>query len=325
MALPRNASSTRDPLLDQYRRANGQFGERPRGEENPVDTLDVDDAVEAMEASMKAAYRAHERTGAGRRGLDVEDVAQEALLAYYTTKAKGKEIDNVRAYLSTSARNVAIRAGRNLRSDDISAYNVFKSRRADLEQTLDRSLTANEERDLASDIYANWADKKHKPNVDFLERVRGVETTVDEIQWQGIDAQVIDHAPDNYIEPGSWMDRGFDYLEGDNRDLRAARAMAWNAIAERMGAPLVEPRLGHKRVTAAKAFVRDNGPVEALLDRWEDGDLDERDEALLFSPWGDASDDEKDAVVECLRDTGRCEQMWEAALLAASTRTKSGR
>lgn len=320
-------------IIEQHRRSNGQFGEQARAEEDPSGVLSLDDwdyedyeqSQAILRQGMSIAGAAHRRTNAADRGVDVDDVAQEAFLALHQRKVKGAEVNNIMAYLTLGARSAAVRAGRQVNSTDITAYKRFVALRREREDALGRSLSQNEEQALVKEFLADWTDTRHRPNEDFVSRVRGAEKTISDEHWQVLAGEQGEQPIVNDVQPGSWLDRSLDHVEGEQRDLRAAKDSAWNALAERAGAPVIAAgHLGHRKVTAARALAKGDESIESLLERWEDGDLDPETERVLFSPWENQPDADRAAIKACLNKVpGYTDDLWQAALTSAAVR-KSG-
>ena len=126
--------------------------------------------------------------------------------------------------------------------------------------------------------------------------------------------------PVNDVAPGSWLDRGLDHIEGDERNLREARKVLWNAMAERSGAPIIErPHLGHRAVTQARKTITADSDVVAMVDSWHDGALGAEQEKALFAPWGDIDEAKRADVARILSATpDYAYGIWDSAMRAAT-------
>lgn len=324
---------------ESARRSNGEFGTQPLAEAD-LDSIDLDTSGstltdfdwddhealnELVDTTYMAARQATRRTGSADRGYSVDDVAQDAFVAILERRAKGKGVDNVHAYVNRAASNAAAKAGRSVRSEDFAAYRTYQTRSQQMSGALGRPLTSGEEQALATQIRDDWHDQRHKPSVDFVQNVRGRERLTDDIVETsmlngGIAPLHHTDGPTNEVAPGSWLDRGLDAVEGDERNLREARKMLWNAMAERSGAPIIdEAHLGHRAVTHARKSIATDADMEALLDRYDEGRLDADSTKALFAPWGETSPAEREQVAQVLRGApAYAYGIWDSALRAAT-------
>lgn len=277
-------------------------------------TVSAQDAAALLATAHQAASRAARQVGSTDRGYSVEDVAQDALVALLARQARGVVVANPHAYVTTAARSAAVQAGRRIRSEDLRAYRLLRARSAALAQQRGRPLTVREEGALAAEIRSTWPDPRRRPRVDFVLVVRAREVPV--ASFSEPVAPVEGRTP----EWGSWLDRALDFTEGQAPDLRSARRLAWNAIAESRSAPLIRgPHLPQRRVTAARIlFPRGAGAVEAAQ-KWRHGALPGPESRVLFSPWRGATPDDRQRVVDVLLSLRTvADGLWASARLAAT-------
>ncbi|KQP62878.1 sigma factor [Nocardioides sp. Leaf285] len=321
-------SSSAATARENARHATGEFGVQPRAEADGValldyDWSDVDANARMFEVAQKAARRVVRSTGSADRGYSADDVAQDALVAVLERRARGGRVDNVHAYINTSASNLAARAGRaSVRAEDFAAYRALAGRIAE-KQSQGQEPTTEEIREMAHDIRENWHDARHRPSPEFVQNVRGWEVAdsdrvLDDHSY--FDRASLGGVSHNDVAPGSWLDRALDGVEGEERNLREARKMLWNAVAERQGAPLIEtPHLGHRNVTAARRSITPDTDVQALVARWEDETLDVETENALFAPWPGEDIRDRAAVANLLSaNPDYSYGMWDSALRAAT-------
>lgn len=349
--------STHQARVDAGVPAGGQFTTSQRAEagialDDPADldgladaflaAADSDDAAEraAVEEAISNAYDSarhwEARKGVRERSrgvVEVDDIAQEALLAVLERQANGGTVHDVKGYMHTSAWGIANQAGNTaVRQENRKALKLFNTEVDRRVAALGRPLTSVEQDQIAADIRENWHDPRRKPSVDFRRYAGQMEVSMD-AQESADAAGYLTPAStlgrpgeDNPFEvrPGSALDRALDAVEGHAGDRRDARRMLWNALAENSdGAPMVDAgTLSQRKVTAARAVMKSHrGGVAGAIRDYENGRTNQAVDAL-FAPWGEnVSPSQKAAVVAQMnRFRERAEDLWDSALKLANTR-----
>ena len=108
-----------------------------------------------------------------------------------------------------------------------------------------------------------------------------------------------------------------------NRGRVAARDLAWDAVADVTGAPVVVPDVIDPRSSRdAARLVDDAGGAVAVSRRWAHDPADPA-VAALFTPFGRLDTDEQRAVIRTIhRSGGYGDQVWAAALRSATYRPR---
>lgn len=293
-----------------------------------VDWDDPDQINNILKTSRQVARKWGTRRGALDNGMDVDDIAQEAILAVMTLRAKGKDagINDVYGYVNRAAANVASRAGRRVRAEDMQAYSIYRDRLAELNKIAGRELTTPEKDLVAQQIRDNWPEdkKNHRPSPDFRNNVQGWEKVRSAAVTDDIFDMTVSMSgtaqSDNYVEPGSHLDVALAHLdEGSAGTKRTAKKVLWNALAENApGSPVIIPHLGHRAVANANRRIGDEATFEATLDAWEDGVDNDATQALM-SPWGDMDIRDQASAVELLRSRpAYAYDVWKTAVTAAA-------
>lgn len=312
-----------------------------RAAEEYLDTYDAAGASSehaALQQTIDLAYdsaRHWERQKGARdrsRGvIDEDDVAQEALLAVLERQANGHVVDDPKGYMHRCARSVAQRAGNEaVRQENRKALRMFNQASDQRAGELGRRLTRAEEDQIATSIRDSWHDPRHKPSADFRRYAGQMEVSIHASETQ--DTYLLPNSvlgqpgEENTFEirPGTFTDRAFDAAEGFDGDLRHAKRLLWNALAEHSEeTPLVQQgTLSQRKVTAmrAKMNTQPHGVLGAI-DAWENGQHGPATDAL-FAPWGtDCPPEAQQAVVTQIRRfPERADALWNSAMQLANTR-----
>jgi len=103
------------------------------------------------------------------------------------------------------------------------------------------------------------------------------------------------------------------------RARQSARGLAWDAVADLTGAPIVVPEiLDPPAARRAARLVDEAGGATAVARRWPD-DAHGPAAGALFTPFGQLDEDERAAVIRTIRRSGgHGDQVWAAALGAAT-------
>ncbi|MDQ2738005.1 MAG: hypothetical protein M3Y35_05150 [Actinomycetota bacterium] len=276
------------------------------------------EALEVLREAQQAAMRSVRDTS-----LDRDDIAQEALLQYLKAVRSGAAagVQNRKAYLNGAVSNlVSTRlAGRkgSRNSADKGAFTEYNDGVAALRDELGRSLTRTEEDALADKIVESRPARRrptrgfHRPIA--VSSLDAGESTVEPVAGSDLPAE-------NFAI-GSHAEHAMQALEGAGGKL-AARRHAWNALAEKLGAPLVaEGTLTSQARTKANTVVDEGGGPVELADRWLAGDLepDSAEAQGLFAPYGELDDAERDdlAGIIAVKFRAHGEDLWSAAVTAA--------
>lgn len=191
-------------------------------------------------------------------------------------------------------------------------------------EELGRNLTERETQELADEIRASWHDPQHKPSRNFLQRARMARmgTIIDD---EGHEVEGIspwgDSGTGTAADPDTPAGRVEAALNAGHP--RAARADAWDVLAQAAGAPTVA-RSSRSTQTAARCrrVMSDYpGGVYGAVDAWQRAEQDEGTIAL-FAPFGpNLDEDGADAVCAMLSaHPDVADDLWDAALSAATNR-----
>lgn len=330
----------------------GQFSQSLRDEsgvsladlaDSFLDEFDTDDTFDpaghdavsrAVDNAYASARHWESRKGVRERSrgvMDVDDMAQEGMLAVLERQANGQVIDDSKAYAHTVIWGIANQAGNlAVRQEDRKALKMFNQAVDRKASSLGRRLTPSEEDQVATAIRNNWHDQRRKPSEDFRRYAGQMEVSMDASESDSAADYFMPHAPAadaevrsvNDIAPGSFKDRALDAIEGHGGDLRDARRMLWNALAEDGAAPMVQAgTLSQRKVTSTRSdMAAYPGGVTGALDAWERGENNSGTEAL-FAPWATTDEATRDQVVNQMRRfPGRSEDLWDSALKLANNR-----
>ncbi|MDO4243534.1 MAG: hypothetical protein Q4C85_07225 [Actinomyces sp.] len=188
-------------------------------------------------------------------------------------------------------------------------------------EQLGRELTERETQELADEIRSSWHDAKHRPSRNFLQRARMARMgsiiddeghEVDGISPWGDSGTVTDpDTPAGRVEAALNAGRPW-----------AARAEAWDVMAQSSGAPTVARDARSSGTAAACRRIMSDYPggVAGAVDAWQRAEQDEGTVAL-FAPFGPGLDEDgADAVCAVLSaHPDVADDLWDAAL-SASTR-----
>lgn len=315
--------------------------------------------IEDSYASANHWARAKGVTERSRGVMDVDDLAQEGRLAILERQANGQVVNDPKAYGHTIIWGKANQAANTaVRQENRKALKLFNAECERQIAELDRPLTRAEEDQIATAIRENWHDQTRKPSADFRRFMGQMETSLNAFDSPEQADAFLTHAEMgvpggasglNDVVPDSYTDRALDAIEAERPgDLRDARRMLWNALAESNDTtPMVQPgTLSQRKVTASRAdmaahgktpeFVKraqesgmDEKEIEAAaltfgfataLNQAEDGETNAATEAL-FAPWGTTDPAVRQAVVDQMRRyPDYAEAMWDSALKLANNR-----
>lgn len=296
---------------------------------------EIDEVRRTIDLAYDSARHWESRKGVRERSrgvIDVDDMAQEAALSILEREANGHVIKDKKGYMHTYAWGIAQQAGNHgVRQEDRKALKMFRTECSEREATLGRSLTRSEEDQIADDIRANWHDQRRKPTVNFRRFQGQMEVSMDAQESTDAVGYLLPNSvlgrpgeETTEVAPGSYTDRALAAVEGHEGDLRDARRMLWNALAEMSDNDVPMVRAGtmsQRKVTAARATLAQHpGGVLGAARDWENGQSNAATEALL-APWGERSVDERQSVIDQMRrHPERAEDLWDSALKLANNR-----
>ncbi|MDU6150970.1 MAG: hypothetical protein E6640_01925 [Actinomyces urogenitalis] len=304
---------------NQPRTPDGRYTSKAAG--SPVGTLDRPAAKTVPPEQLYAVLRSMAGKSTRMNGEDfddlVQDVAEEVLRSY-----GGRDAIPLAPLKTIVSRKIDQAKGHtNLDARDRAAMSALKNLIDERSRTLGRFLTNREVEDLARQVRQEWPDPKHRPTVNFLQRARmGEMASIDVPDGGVIEAPSVwgDGRGGEVVDPDSSMAKVEQALEAHK--VGEARRQAWDALAQRHGAPLVARGRFEARVrTWCRQTIDDYpGGVMGAVDTWERAEDDEGTTAL-FAPFGERLDEEgRDAVCAMLRAyPAHADSLWEAALMAS--------
>lgn len=265
------------------------------------------------------------RTPSGDLARDVDDHAQDAILAALERQAKGDaRPENLKAYMSRAALAAASKRPQRERCEDVQARKVLFAWENTFAQENGRLATPAERDDAAAEIVANWPDKRHKPSARFHSSGYGVKEVSLSDENAGHIENLTARPASSQPRPGSLLDSAMDLVEKENAttaDWFRLRRNAWNALAEINEAPMVTPCLGETQVRRARKVINADADVASMLSAWRKGHLDAETEQHLFSPWAQIDEEGKDQVATMLLGRRNLAYgLWDVAMKAASLR-----
>ena len=296
----------------------------------------------AAERELFDRFNASARHWGNRLGVDTEDLLQDTAVEFYATLSRQRDADGPRpglngrtvkpadrpaaqmanpgGWIHRISYNIAARrvAGTNS-SADLSALREYRTRVQDAENRSGGALSAAEADRLADEIRMTRPPRR-RPTPGFHRKVRTVSTEALGPDWDTpAESNPLD---DNEFPAHSAGAAAENLLDGNGSPGRsAARRLAWDAVADVTGAPVVVPEVidpGTSRQAAR--LVSDAGGATAVSRHWA---KDPQNPAVtaLFTPFGRLEIDEQQAVIRTIhRSGGYGDQVWSAALRAATYR-----
>lgn len=295
--------------------------------------VSYEEALSIQDQAARSANYWDQRFGASRRTLtEVEDIAQDSVLALLESQRNGVVVSNTGSYLVGAAKSMAARSlNTAVRHEDLRAYRMYKSQTAALAAELGRPLTSAEQDAVAENIRGDWPNPNNRPSQDFRRAAASHNISIQAPLGGGrgetvgtvVEEVLADReAVSNYVEPGSALDAALDAVEGHEGDRRDARRLLWDALAPSVGAPSVARQsLSVRRCTQLRAEMSTYpGGVAGAVETWNHG-VEDAGTAVLFAPFGDIDADQKDRVAELMTTSSeRAEVMWSSALMLANRR-----
>lgn len=338
-----SATAARQNRVPKGVRTGGRFAAGARSETGLVlgssegensQLAEFIDATELTRISYDSAsyWQNHYNQKGKSNTMDLDDLAQETILAVLERVDKGASITDRRQMINSIAANQTVRATSNkFRAEDRRAYRTFIEKKEALEGVLSRSLTQVEQDKVAQQVLDEWHDPRHKPSKDFR-TPHTVDASLDRTFGEGdgvestLGATLVN--PENsgyYIEPNSFMDRAHTAMEETGAAHKAEmKRLGYNALAEDAGSPLaLEASLSQRQVTKHRNTIKDlGGGIGEACRAWEMADDTEAVSAALFAPFGDLSTTDQQRVVDFLNkfsDTQK-QGIWESAISFANTK-----
>lgn len=326
----RTATSTQ-PRQPKGVRDGGQFA-HSSNPESSVSLVDLDD-VALAERHARMFIRRYGLTNHAVNGyMDADDLTQDAVVAFLVASKTERPVD-ARLPVATIAKRSIIRALDNGDHKSHSALKLYQAQLAEREESRGRPLTVLERDQLADEVRLSLP-LHNRPTVGF-HRPRVITTSLDDLRTQRSDQgdsiaadrydRVLRDAADRRSQPdlddfaeGSSGDRAMQ-LKVEGKQV-AARALAWNAIAEYAGAPLcVSKPIGKRAAIRARANVTEaGGPLECARTYLDTGTTTDD----LFAPFGSIGGEERRAVCETLvRHELYADDLWRVAISQAEGRT----
>ncbi len=328
-----SASTPAGSLRRQPRgvREGGQFAHSPNSESSV--SLVNHDELEETQRHARQFIRRYGLTGNTVSGyMDADDLTQDAIVAYLVATKTDRPVD-VKLPVATIAKRSIIRALEGTDHKRFSALRLYEAHLATREDALERPLSPLE-RDMLADEVRTSLPINNRPSVGFhlptvnVKSLDGLQASdrfrQDDVRTDQYDRVLRDaderrgEANLNDFAEGSSGDRAAQF-KADGKQV-AARALAWNAIAEHAGAPLcVTESIGKRAAIRARANVNESGgPLECARAYLDDGTTTDD----LFAPFGSITDAERRVVCETLvRHELYAEDLWRVAISQAEGRT----
>lgn len=294
----------------------------------------------AAERELFDRFSASARHWGNRLGVDAEDLLQDTALEFYAALSRQRgagdpkpglngrtvrpanspasPMANPGGWIHRISYNIAARrvAGTNS-SADLAALREYRTRLQDAENRCGRALSPADEDRLADEIRLARPPRR-RPTAGFHRRVRTVSTEALGPDWDA-------PADSNTAETGEFRAHTAGaaaenlLFRSGSPSRAAARRLAWDAVADVTGAPVVVPEvLDPRRSRKASQLVDAAGGPVAVARRWA---RDPQDPAVqaLFTPFGRLDPAEQQAVIRTIhRSGGYGDQVWAAALQAAT-------
>jgi DNA-directed RNA polymerase specialized sigma24 family protein len=291
---------------------------------NPESTVELSDLDGIAETQRLARgfirrYGLHDHAVNGY--MSAEDLTQDAVMAYLVA-AQTERPEGVDLPIATIAKRSIIRAldaGDHKRH---AAMKLFDQERVAREGELDRPLTSLELDQLSQKVRTSLP-ASHRPTEGF-HRPRVVARSFDEMPEDARDEVFLQASEDEVrvelsdFSEGSAGDRAAQLKFEGNQV--AARALMWDAIAERAGAPLcaVTP-IGKRAAIRARASVMEaGGPLTCARSYLESGSTVDD----LFAPFGPVDDEQRRSVCDVLsRHEHYADDLWRIAVSQAEGRS----
>ena len=229
-------------------------------------------------------------------------------------------MSNPGGWIHRIAYNIAARrvAGTNS-SADLAALREYRNRLQDAENRSGRALSPAEADRLAAEIRFARPPRR-RPTPGFHRKVRTVSTEALGPDWDTPDpADPLSGTEFAAHTAGAVAENML--ARNVSSDRTAARGLAWDAVADVTGAPVVvSDVLDPGTSREAARLVDEAGGAIAVARRWA---RNPRDPAVtaLFTPFGRLDTEEQRAVIRTIHRSGPYgDQVWAAALRSATYR-----
>lgn len=298
-----------------------------------------------------------------RRRVSVEDLQQEVMLQFLQTLASKRKADGGSlsgrnaaailnpAYVHATARRVAANMASEGRSSvEQAALRIFRGRREDFSTENGREMTNTEQDALSAEVRESFPAGDRPAN--GYHRSLYVASLDLEMEHGGSGGRQVSRFERDLHRAGSRLQADADNDEfadgstgaramaaadtGGKAGQAAMEDLAWNSIAERMGAPVAaqgtlandrevaKTRQDIRALTASlPAPAAREATVLDAVNAWENGDLGDADMEPVFRAFGGdkLSADECDRVGRVLKLAGhqRSNQLLDLAVRAAKT------
>ena len=316
--------------MNQKRQPKGTtIGGQFAASKNPESHIDLV-AEGAAQASRYGRHIAR-RYGLGGRlthgFVDLDDFAQDAALAFVVASRTEKG-QNAPEELPANviAKWAVIRALAHGRERENNAQRILTARRVERENALGRSLTPKEVEVLAEEVRLS-IDSDRRPGAGYhlsltVAPFTDVATAFHESEGEGRS-----HTPDypwkedvvsrDDFAEGSAGDMAWSFVEAGQKS--KSRALVWDAVAERSGAPSARRGTLPKRAaTRAREELREAGGAYRAARSYLDGD---EVVPALFAPFGDIDEPERESVARLLESfPDFADDLWTAAASTAEGR-----
>lgn len=303
----------------------GQFA----GSSNPESSVQLVDAdMDGITETQRLArnfirrYGLHDHTVNGY--MTADDLTQDAVMAYLVA-SQTERPEGVELPVGVIAKRSIIRAldsGSRRSKGDHSAMKLFDQSRVKRESELDRPMTSVELDDLAQAVRMSLPASHrpgvgfHRPNVSIAKFDLMAEGKRDEVLFRTSSDEATAVTDD--FSNGSFGDRAMQFKSDGNQV--AARALAWDAIAEHSGVPLCTTTpIGKRAAIRARSNVAQaGGPLSCAQSYLETGKTTDD----FFAPFGPIDDDARRAVCETLtRHESYADDLWRIAISQAEGRS----
>ena len=297
----------------------GQFA----GSSNPESSLQLTDVdMDGITETQRLArnfirrYGLHDHTVNGY--MDSDDMTQDAVMAYLVASQTDRP-EGVALPVGVIAKRSIIRAldsGSHRSKGDYAAMKLFDQSRMKREEHLDRPLTSSELDELAQELRMSMP-ASHRPGVGF-HRQPATMSSLNAMPEQILDETMFqifggggDSVDSDDFSNGSLGDRALQLKSQGNQV--AARALAWDAVAEHSGAPLCTTApIGKRAAIRARSNVAQaGGPLSCAQSYLETGSTTDD----FFAPFGPIDVDQRRAVCETLaRHEHYADDLWMIAI-----------
>jgi hypothetical protein len=304
------------------------------GKINLADHFTPEESAELMRDFAMAAKRV-----TGKRGQfnDKDDVASKALAFYMQGVAKGWEIRDHRAVMTTLvSRTAAVITQGEHDHWNRKAMNLYNKQVLLEEELLQRPLTHSEKKTVSEDVRNRWIDQDRLPAKDFHLHKATYSSldAVDEDGYSKIENETglrisLSVSTSPSFE-GPAVRKALDIAEGVSESgevpdaapkgaKRSSAKFVWNAMAEISETELptiTENSISKRQRTYMLAAVKESGlTVSQIANQWENG-IRNSTTAALFTPFGEnTTDADQQNIVEKLMEHPEyADRLWNSVV-----------